>query len=63
MAQKRAARKLAVGLKAMPLSGDHNIFLECPLEIVIVLPIASIYVCNIFKQRHKAFQMLNKGIK
>lgn len=62
-AWKGTARNLAVGLKAMSFPGDRNIFLECPLEMVIVLVTISIYVWNIFKQKHKAFQMVGKGIK
>lgn len=61
--QKGTARNLAAGLKAMPLPGDHNISPECPLEVVIVLVTLSINVCNIFKQKHKALQMVIKDTK
>lgn len=47
----------------MPLPGDHIIFLDCPLEIVIGLGTVSMYVCHVFKQKRRAFLMVNKGIK
>lgn len=62
-AWKGAAGNLAVGVKAVSPPGQHNIFLECLLQIVTVFLTIKVFVSNIVKQKHKAFQIFNTGNK